>query len=270
MEGRRLNSAIERAIARIWEGYSEPLSLSDIATSAILSRFHFSRVFRDATGVSPVRYLFAVRIYQAKRLLASTSLSVTEISLAVGYNSLGSFTNRFTDSVGASPSRFRRMCRDGIWPLTDAPGLTAGRDGTISGAVSLPAEYQAARVYVGAFPTPIVQCRPVSATIARTDQGASAHYSLTGIPPGEWFVRAVTAADSTDPEPWTSRCLLVGGQGPLLVADCPVTAADIVLHPRRRADLPILFAVPDLEPGGIAVFEEAESVLAADLQPEAA
>jgi AraC family transcriptional regulator len=270
MEGRRLNSAIERAIARIWEGYSEPLSLSDIATSAILSRFHFSRVFRDATGVSPVRYLFAVRIYQAKRLLASTSLSVTEISLAVGYNSLGSFTNRFTDSVGASPSRFRRMCRDGIWPLTDGPGLTAGPDGTISGAVSLPAEYQAARVYVGAFPTPIVQCRPVSATIARTDQGASAHYSLTGIPPGEWFVRAVTAADSTDPEPWTSRCLLVGGQGPLLVADCPVTAADIVLHPRRRADLPILFAVPDLEPGGIAVFEEAESVLAADLQPEAA
>ncbi len=275
MEGRMLNSAIERAIARIWEGYSEPLSLSDIATSAILSRFHFSRVFRDATGVSPVRYLFAVRIYQAKRLLASTSLSVTEISLAVGYNSLGSFTNRFTDSVGASPSRFRRMCRDGIWRLADGPaadaaGGTAGHDGTISGAVSLPAEYQAARVYVGAFPTPIVQCRPVAWTIAHTDQGASARYRLPDVPPGEWFVRAVTAADSTDPEPWTSRCLLVGGQGPVLVADSVVTTGEIVLHPRRRADLPILFAVPDLEPADIGVIEEAESVLASDLQPEAA
>jgi AraC family transcriptional regulator len=269
MEGLMLNSAIERAVARIWEGYSEPLSLSDIATSAILSRFHFSRVFRDATGVSPVRYLFAVRIYQAKRLLASTSLSVTEISLAVGYNSLGSFTNRFTDSVGASPSRFRRMCRDGIRPLAEAPGA-AGHPGAVTGAVRLPADYRPARVYVGAFQTPIIQCRPVSWTIAQTSEGEPARYSLTGVPPGEWFVRAVTAADSTDPEPWTRRSLLVGGQGPVLVPEVGVTSIDIALRPRLRTDLPILFAVPDLEPPDTGAFDEAESASATELQPMAA
>ena len=107
-------SPVESAIARIWESYGEPLSLSDIAKSAILSRFHFCRVFTEATGVSPGRYLSAVRIYQAKRLLVSTSLSVTEISVAIGYNSLGSFTNRFTESVGASTTRFRRMWAEGI------------------------------------------------------------------------------------------------------------------------------------------------------------
>src|SRR5580692_5909713 len=161
MEGRMMNSAIERAVARIWEGYSEPLSLSDIATSAILSRFHFSRVFRDATGVSPVRYLFAVRIYQAKRLLASTSLSVTEISLAIGYNSLGSFTNRFTQSVGASPTRFRRMWGEGIHAEPDPEPAEQAlarptSTGTVTGLVELPPEYAGARVYLGAFETPII------------------------------------------------------------------------------------------------------------------
>jgi len=265
-----MNSAIERAVAKIWEGYSEPLSLSDIASSAILSRFHFSRVFRDATGVSPVRFLFAVRIYQAKRLLASTSLSVTDISLAVGYNSLGSFTNRFTDSVGASPTRFRRMCRDGIRPLMGAPGEKPGHDGTVTGAVSMPAGFQPARVFVGAFHTPIIQCRPLSWTIVETGAGEPAYYRLTGVPPGDWFIRAVAAADSTDPEPWTRRSMLVGGRGPVPVSASATTTVDIAMRPRLRTDLPILFAIPDLEPHAIAVFDDAESVPAAELQPVAA
>jgi AraC family transcriptional regulator len=266
MEGRMMNSAIERAVAKIWEGYSEPLSLSDIANSAILSRFHFSRVFRDATGVSPVRFLFAVRIYQAKRLLASTSLSVTDISLAVGYNSLGSFTNRFTDSVGASPTRFRRMCRDGIRPFAGSPGLKPGHDGTVSGAVSLPAGYRPTRVFVGVFQTPIIQCRPLSSTIVEVGNDGPAHYRLPDVPPGDWFVRAVAAADSTDPEPWTRRSMLIGGRGPVPVSSSAATTVDIAMRPRLRTDLPILFAIPDLEPHGTGAFDESESV-PADLQP---
>src|SRR6266705_7131655 len=58
----QMNSTVERAIKCICERYSEPLSLADVANSAILSRFHFSRIFRDATGVTPGRFLSAVRI----------------------------------------------------------------------------------------------------------------------------------------------------------------------------------------------------------------
>ncbi len=245
-------SPVESAIARIWESYGEPLSLSDIAKSAILSRFHFCRVFTEATGVSPGRYLSAVRIYQAKRLLASTSLSVTEISLAIGYNSLGSFTNRFTQSVGASPTRFRRMWDEGIHadadpvPAEQALARSAS-SGTVTGLVDLPPDYEAARVYLGAFETPIIQRKPSSWTIVDARPACPASYRLANIPPGQWFIRAVAESDSADPEPWTRRSLLVGGQGSITVTPGAVSEVDITLRARRPTDLPILFAVPDLE-----------------------
>jgi AraC family transcriptional regulator len=265
-----MSNAVDSAITRIWEGYSEPLSLADIAKSAILSRFHFSRVFRDATGVSPGRFLSAVRIYQAKRLLASTSLSVTDISLAVGYNSLGSFTNRFTESVGASPSRFRRMCRDGIRPAAPPAGAGAPEGGAVTGALSMPADYETARVYIGLFDTPIIQREPASSIIIDARHGQSARYRLANVPPGEWYVRAVAAADSADPEPWTRRALLLGGQGPVTVSAAAATIVDVDLHPRSRSDLPILFAVPDLEPRIIAPAGDARHLPEAELLPPAA
>ena len=245
-------SPVESAIARIWESYGEPLSLSDIAKSAILSRFHFCRVFRQATGVSPGRFLSAVRIYQAKRLLVSTSLSVTDISLAVGYNSLGSFTNRFTDSVGASPTRFRRMWGEGIHVDRDPAPAAQAPDpqspcGIVTGVLDLPPEYASARVYLGAFETPIIQRRPMSWMILDTRSASPDSYQLGNIPPGEWFIRAVAEADSADPEPWTRRSLLVGGQGSVTVTASAVSKVDIALRPRCPTDLPILFAVPDLE-----------------------
>jgi AraC-like DNA-binding protein len=236
----------------MWDSYGEPLSLSDIAKSAILSRFHFCRVFREATGVSPGRFLSAVRIYQAKRLLVSTSLSVTDISLAVGYNSLGSFTNRFTESVGASPTRFRRMWGEGIRANDrPAPGQQATDScppaGTVTGLIGLPPEYATARVYLGVFETPIVQRRPLAWMLLDTQSASPASYTLADVPPGEWFIRAVAEADSADPEPWTRRSLLVGGQGSVTVTAGAVSEVDITLRARRPTDLPILFAVPDLE-----------------------
>lgn len=249
-----MNSAIESAIERIWTDYSEPLSLSEIAKSAILSRFHFSRVFRDATWVSPGRYLSAVRIYQAKRLLATTKLSVTDISLAVGYNSLGSFTNHFTDSVGASPSRFRRMWLEDLLPIEAGqlpeahqpePRTSGGR---VVGTVTLPAEYTDTLVYLAAFDTPIIQRRPVSCTVVEATGGVPTRYCLPDVTAGEWYVSAVATADTTDPEPWTRRALLLGGGDPVTVAEDSISVFDIALAPRRKTDLPVLYAVPNLEP----------------------
>lgn len=243
-----MNSAITKAIARIWADYSEPLSLAEIAKSAILSRFHFSRVFREATWVSPGRYLSAVRIYQAKRLLATTTLSVTDISLAVGYNSLGSFTNHFTESVGTSPSRFRRMWVEGMRGTPQPRTRPPSESGTVVGTVTLPAEYAAARVYIGAFDTPIIQRRPASWTVIDAKAGETTRYHLPDIAPGRWFIRAVATADSTDPEPWTRRSLLLGGVDPVTVTDKTTSIVGITLRPRRMTDLPVLYAVPNLEP----------------------
>jgi AraC family transcriptional regulator len=260
-----MNSAVERAITCIWERYSEPLSLTDIARSAILSRFHFTRLFKDATGVPPGRFLSAVRIYQAKRMLVTTPMKVTDISFAVGFNSLGSFTNHFTDSVGISPSRFRSLSRnEGFDPPGRRPGSFRSdvTVGGVAGAVTLPAGYAGARLYLGAFDSPIVQRRPVSAVIATIGSPGQPHrFRLPNVPDGEWFIHAVAVADTADPEPWTSRVLLVG-RGPVSVEAGAGTCAEIGLRPRRPTDLPILFALPDLEPAD--GFARAEAVPAAE------
>ena len=251
-----MKSPVELAVAHMRESYSEPLSLVDIAKSAMLSRFHFSRVFRNATGVSPGRFLSAIRIYEAKRMLASTSLTVTDISLAVGYNSLGSFTNRFTESVGLSPSRFRRVWQSGVRavpaPLRPAEPARpqSPLEGSVAGRVELPSRYAAARIWLGAFETPIIQGHPAASVLLQAGAGQPASYRLTGIPAGAWHIRAVAMADSTDPEPWTSRSLLVAGEGSVTVTPGAVSPKVLTLRPRRLTDLPILFAVPDLELAG--------------------
>ena len=242
-----MNNPVEQAIGCIWERYSEPLSLTDIAETAILSRFHFSRIFKGATGVSPGRFLSAVRIYSAKRMLVTTSLNITDISFAVGFNSLGSFTNHFTESVGVSPGQFRRLSRNGGFELPEPTAFCARSDGIITGTISLPEDYSSAHAYMGAFSTPIVQRRPVSAVLADVTSAGPAHYQLTNVPAGNWFIHAVAVADSADPEPWTRRSLLVGGQSMVKVAAGARSAAPISLRVRCLTDLPILLALPDLE-----------------------
>nr|ABS50455.1 NapR1 [Streptomyces aculeolatus] len=94
---------VRHAVTTIRERFFEPLSLDDLAQSVRVSKYHFLRVFTRVTGVTPGRFLSAVRLHEAKRLLLSTSLTVADISAQVGYSSTGSFTRRFTESVGLSP-----------------------------------------------------------------------------------------------------------------------------------------------------------------------
>ena len=244
-----MNSAHERAIRFIYERYSEPLSLADIADSAIVSRFHFCRTFRDATGVTPGRYLSAIRIYQAKRLLLNTRMNVTEIAFAVGYNSLGSFSNHFTDSVGLAPGRFRRVAQGGGFEPPLPRRLESSPHSTVTGTITFPRGYADGRVYLGIFDTPIVQRQPAAAVIVDAPSTAvPCSFQLMGVPHGTWFIRAVAVADNADPEPWTRRTLLVGGVGPVAVAADTVLSAGIELRTRRPTDLPILLALPSLEP----------------------
>jgi AraC family transcriptional regulator len=243
-----MSSAEERAISFLYERYSEPLSLADIANSAILSRFHFCRTFRDATGVTPGRFLSAIRIYQAKRMLLNTRMNVTDIAFAVGYNSLGSFSNHFTDSVGIAPGRFRRISQSGGFKLPRTQ-RTSSSQAEVTGTIMFPRGYSCGRVYLGAFDTPIVQRQPAAGVLIDAPVTAEpCSFQLTGVPEGTWFLRAVAVADNTDPEPWTRRTLLVGGAGPVTITADAVISARIELRTRRPTDLPILLALPDLEP----------------------
>lgn len=242
-----MDKAVRPAIQCIWDHYSEPLSLADIANSALLSRFYFARLFREATGVTPGRFLAAVRIYQAKRLLLTTSMTITNIAFAVGYSSLGSFTNYFTESVGLSPGRFRRVAQDGGFEFVP-PRKLATNYGAVAGAFALPDGYADARVYVGAFTSSIVQYRPAAASVVDVSAESPRSYLLQDVPAGTWYIHAVAVADTAAPEPWTRRTSLVGGHVSVTVRDGAITRTDISLRVSQPMDPPILLALPNLEP----------------------
>ena len=87
--------------------YAGPLDVPAMARTARMSPAHFSRQFRAAYGETPYGYLMTRRIERAKALLRGGELSVTEVCMAVGCTSLGSFSSRFTELVGETPSRYR-------------------------------------------------------------------------------------------------------------------------------------------------------------------
>ena len=87
--------------------YALPLDVAAIARAALMSPAHFSRQFRAAYGETPYSYLMTRRIERAKALLRQGDLSVTEVCLAVGCTSLGSFSARFTELAGETPTSYR-------------------------------------------------------------------------------------------------------------------------------------------------------------------
>lgn len=92
--------------------YARPLDVPALARAAPMSPAHFSRQFRAAYGETPYGYLMTRRIERAKALLRRGDLTVTEVCMAVGCTSLGSFSSRFTELVGEPPSAYRARNHD--------------------------------------------------------------------------------------------------------------------------------------------------------------
>ncbi len=102
--------------------YERPLDVAAVATAALMSSAHFSRQFRRAYGETPYSYLMTRRIERAKALLRRGHMSVTEVCMAVGCTSLGSFSARFSQMVGEPPSEYRERDHS---PLARVPGCIA-------------------------------------------------------------------------------------------------------------------------------------------------
>lgn len=102
--------------------YARPLDVAALAQAALMSTAHFSRRFLAAYGETPYAYLMTRRIERAKALLRGGEMSVTEVCTAVGCTSLGSFSARFTQLVGETPTAYR--ARD-HGALAGVPGCIA-------------------------------------------------------------------------------------------------------------------------------------------------
>lgn len=112
-EQRLRNLALLRRVRdRMDREYAQPLDVEALARGVHMSAGHLSREFKLAYGESPYGYLMTRRIERAMALLRRGDLSVTEVCFAVGCSSLGTFSTRFTELVGMTPSAYRRQAVD--------------------------------------------------------------------------------------------------------------------------------------------------------------
>lgn len=101
------NPLIEQAINYIRNHYMEAIEVNDVADAVSISRFHFTRLFKNEVGYTPHEYIAVVRINRAKELLKSTDYSVAQIANLVGYEYASSFSTIFQGRIGMTPKKYR-------------------------------------------------------------------------------------------------------------------------------------------------------------------
>lgn len=247
------HEAVERVILQMRAHLADPFSLPDMAKVACISSFHFERIFHQITGIPAVQFLYALRIEQAKRLLLTTSLSVTDVCFEVGYNSIGTFTSRFTQLVGLSPRNFRQLAE-----RVDSSFLESSLDEvaailnqspcsqSVTGRILKPDAGQRL-IFVGLFPTRIPQSRPLAGTlIIRSDT-----YGIGPVKDGCYNVFAAAFLKTSEPQSFLvpdSASLLVGAgscAAKVRRGQCEMPV-NIALRSLRVTDPPILVALPFL------------------------
>ena len=249
--------AVERVIQAVSERLDESYSLSDLAAIAYLSPYHFHRVFRHATGVPPGRFLAALRMEAAKRLLLTSDLSVTETCFAVGYHSLGTFTSQFSRLVGLSPGALRRLARGNGGNLAPLPELGADDTAVVKGELHAGGGFHGL-AFVGLFPTPLPEGAPSGCTVA----AVPGPYTVGACREGSFHLLAAAFPNAFDLVGYLipdSAALVGRSAGPVLVrTGRDVAGVDIVLRPRRLTDPPILIAPTALfaRPAGRASAEK--------------
>lgn len=248
--------AVERVITTARERLCEPISLHDMSRVAYISTFHFNRVFHQVTGLPPNKFISAMRLDEAKRLLLNTQLSITDVCFEVGYNSLSTFTRRFTERVGLGPREFRYLA-ERITPasveslcahyaeVTQRATLGAAFEG-VQGFVEL-LKAGGGPIFVGLFPAHIPQSRPVGGVLLT----APGEFRIAPVPDGTYHLLAAALPRPADALGYLlpdSASLSVGaGNGPVIVQQGKANGRfNISLRPMVLTDPPLLISLPFL------------------------
>jgi AraC-like DNA-binding protein len=244
---------VRRAVETIYQRHGEPLYLDELAEGAMVSKFHFLRLFSRVTGVTPGRFLGAVRLQEAKRLLLTSSLNVADISAQVGYSSTGTFTRRFTKSVGLSPTEYRRLTRQG-WSVPNTARAAGrprsagpGQGAVVTGRTRAEGELHS-QIYVGVFESAILQGPAVSWDVI----GHGEPFTLASVPAGTWYVHAVANSSCAPITPLLDQAadppILGATVGPVTLGPGSTTGVDLTMRPLGWARPPILLVLPSLGP----------------------
>ena len=243
-------SEIDEVIAYIHENIFEPLPLSRLAGYAGYSNFHFTRIFKERTGLSPLYYASSHRLQKAKDLLLQTNLSIRDISLEIGQQSLGTFTSRFTEKVGVTPAEFRNSALQADQQLLSLKKLKGWQSlhlpdkhhDRIVGSIHAEADFEGI-VLIGLFAKPIPEGLPLYGTLL----SSLGEFCLTDVKPGTYYLMATSvswgmqAKDMLLPH----ATLRTRSKEPIVVTPhFSVPYQKVTLHSPRADDPPILISLP--------------------------
>lgn len=243
-------AAIDAVITYIHQHIDEPLSLAQLARYAGYSPYHFARLFKDRMGLSPQYYVSSLRLQKAKDLLLQTNLSIRDIGLEIGQQSLGTFTTRFTERVGVTPSAFRNsmLHADDLFrslqQLNDwRPSQPSyHRNATIEGSVHAAAPFHGV-ILIGLFAKPIPEGLPLYGTLLPS----LGPFCFTDVKPGTYYLMATSvpwgmqAVDILLPH----KTLRTRSKEPIIVEPyASVPPRQVMLYPPRIDDPPILISLP--------------------------
>jgi|SRR5690625_1558709 len=236
-----MSEPIADSIAYMWENCRHPLSLSDIAAFATYSKFHFARMFRRETGLSPGRFLSNIRITRSKQLLATSTATVSDIATEVGYQSVGTFTTRFAKAVGLTPARYRRTAEPDPNRIEHSvPAATHGAHpcGRLVGSlIGKPERATHTHVSVLSKQTPLMA--PVTAGFVDDTHG----FCFSNLPCGTWQARAIMVDVGSDE---LIEHALVGFSNEFEVRQTGRVDIDVELKQPTVGMMPLLVADPGL------------------------
>jgi AraC family transcriptional regulator len=243
-------SEIDEVITYIHQNINEPLLLSRLAGYAGYSPYHFTRIFKERIGLSPLYYVSSHRLQRAKELLLHTNLNIRDIGLEIGQQSLGTFTSRFTERVGLTPSHFRNSMMQAENHLSSLQKLNDWRisypvskpyirvEGTIQASIPFNGV-----VLIGLFAKPIPEGLPLHGTLI----SSLGDFCITGVKPGTYYLMATSvswgmkAMDFLLPH----TTLRTRSKEPIIVKpSSPVPHQQVTLHIPHPDDPPILISLP--------------------------
>lgn len=241
---------IDAVIDYIHRYIDEPLPLSRLASYVAYSPYHFTRIFKERMGLSPLYYVSSLRLQKAKDLLLKTNMSVRDIGLEIGQQSLGTFSTRFTERVGVTPTVFRnsvqsahsdfhslRMLRD--WQLEHPPESGKVR---VVGSIHAEIPFEGV-ILIGLFAKPIPEGLPLYGTLL----SSLGHFCFTDVKPGTYYLMATSVHWEMQAKeillPHTT--LRTRSRQPIVVsAGSIVPYQHVWLYPPRADDPPILISLP--------------------------
>ncbi|MED4956648.1 AraC family transcriptional regulator [Paenibacillus sp. FSL R5-0527] len=240
---------IDEVIAYIQQNIHEPLPLPRLAKYAAYSPFHFSRIFKERMGLPPLYYVSAMRLQKAKDLLLRTDMTIRDIGLEIGQQSLGTFTTRFTERVGMTPSDFRNSIRHAGDLLRSLQHFNEGRlrgwkmnrPGNIGGTVQAASAFSGV-IFIGLFAKPIPEGLPLYGTLLFS----LGEFCFTGVKPGTYYLMATSLDWGTNANDilLPQRTLRTRFHHPIAVKPgIPVPYQEVMLYPPRADDPPILISL---------------------------